>query len=246
MAKTILKDIKLLVSKFDLSSQINNIEMALNVEEKDVTTFDTTGDREFLGGLRDSKWTYQGFWDAAVTTGDPDATLFAGLGTALPATAIKPAAAGAPAVGDVLYMISGASLAHKFGGAVGDVAPMTLDLRSAAAMVRGLLLDRQAAATATGNGTAQQHSAVSATQRLFYVVHVIGGTAGTLDLVIESDNGAGFATAATVATIAQFTGPGSVWGYVNGAITDDYFRVARTIAGGGTWNYYVGLGIITL
>ncbi len=246
MAKTILKDIKLLVSKLDLSSQINKIEIGQQHEEKDCTTFDTTGDREYCAGLRDAKWTYEGFWDAAASTGDPDATLFAGLGSNLPATVIKPTVAGTPADGDVLYAISGASLQHKFGGAVGDLAPMMLDLRSASAMVRGLLLDRQAAATATGNGTAQQHSAVSATQRLFYVVHVIGGTAGTLDLVIQSDNGAGFGSPATVATLAQFTGPGSLWGYVDGPITDDYFRVERTIAGGGTWNYYVGLGIVTL
>lgn len=243
MAKDYLKDILLLVGKHNLSSLINKINLNSEVAKEDSTTLDSIGWREFTPTMKEGKWSYGGYWAADGTNSDPDSTLFAALGTASPATAIKPAVLGTPAVGDIAYFMNGCSGKHEFGGSVGELAKMSLELWGTSPTLRGKLLDRQAAATATGNGTAQQHTAVSATQRLYYAVHVVGGTAGTLDLVIESDNAGGFGSAATVVALPQFTGPGSVFGYVSGPITDDYFRIARTIAGGGTWNYYVCLAV---
>jgi hypothetical protein len=220
----------------DLPSYTNEVDVNLSADVRDFTNFASLGWKEFKSGLLSAEMMTAGFWDGP----EPDATLFANLGgTGKPFTAVETYP---PAHGSLAYFVNALASKYNIGNKVGEPANFSLNLASTAPVVRGRVLDPRlgaSAATASGNGTAFQLGAVLSTQRLYYAVHVVrvSGTSPTLDLVLESDNAGGFGSAATVATLAQFTSlnvPGSIYGVVDGPITDDYFRVARTIGGSST------------
>lgn len=246
MAKQILKNVRIFYGPLALASQLNQIEIAVSAPEVDASTFDTVDYAEVLAGLLKATMKFDGFWDAAATTGEPDASAFAQVALSTwPATVIKPAGT-APVVGDVAYFMKASEFNYTLGGQVGAVQRLSLQLTGASALLRGRVLDTQTAVATTGNGTAHQLGAVAAGQKLYCAVHVIAGTGTlpTLDLVVESDNAAGFPSAATRITVPQFTGTGTYFGSVDGPITDDYFRVVHTVAGTlPAFTYLVALGI---
>lgn len=246
MAKQVLKNVAIYYGKLALASQLNQIAVEASAPEVDATTFDTTGYAEIVAGLLKSSMKFDGFWDAAATTGDPDASSFGQIAQAnWPATVVKPASSSV-AVADVAYFMKASEFAYTLGGQVGAVRRLSLSLTGVSALLRGRVADTQTAVAASGNGTAQQLAAVAAGQKLYCAVHVVAaaGTLPTLDLVVESDNAVGMATPTTRLTIPQFTGTGTYFGTVDGPITDDYFRIVRTVGGTGpSFTYLVALGI---
>ena len=230
MGKTILKNVTLLYGARDISGVTNSLDPGQMVDEKETTNFASNGYREYLGSMRAATWQYSGFWESLAVTGEPDSTFHGKLGMiGVPATATFTYPC---ADGDIAWFMNALSANYKAEAKVGEVAAYSLKLMSAGPYIRGRVLDSRTA-TATGNGAALELGAVTSSQRLFYAVHVLAasGTTPTLDLVIQSDNGSGFASPATGATLAQITGTAYVIGYVDGPITDDYFRVARTLGG---------------
>ena len=242
MAKQVLKNLGLYYGPLALASQVNQVALEATAPEVDVSTFDTTGYAETLAGLLKASLRFDGFWDAA----EPDASAFAQISKAdWPATVVKPAGT-VPAVGDVAYFLLASEFSYTLGGQVGAAARLSLALTGAGALLRGTVADYQAAAAANGSGAGSNLGAVTAAQRLYYAVHVVGasGTTPTLDLVIESDDADTFASATTRVTVAQFSAVGSAYGSIAGPVTDTWWRVARTL--GGTdpeWTYLVALAI---
>lgn len=101
-------------------------------------------------------------------------------------------------------------------------------------IVRGTFMhDGDTARTATGNGTAYQLGAVSATQKLYAAIMCLScSAADTLDVVIASDNAEGFPSGTTRATFAQITATAATeWVEVAGPFTDDWWRVQYTLGG---------------
>ena len=84
-------------------------------------------------------------------------------------------------------------------------------------LIRGTVLEN-AAKTTTANGTARQLVAVAEGQHLYAVLQVlaVSGTNPTLDLVIETDNAAGFASGITKITFGQQTEVGECVGNPGG------------------------------
>ena len=242
MAKQLLKNLGLYYGSLALASQINQVALEATAPEVDVATFDSNGWSDTVAGLLKASLRFDGFWDAA----EPDASAFDQISKAdWPATVVKPAGT-VPAVGDVAYFLLASEFSYTLGGTVGAASRLSLALTGAGALLRGRVADYQAPATATGNGTGYQLGAVTAAQRLYYAVHVVGasGTLPTLDLVIESDDADTFGSATTRVTVAQFTDEGTAYGSVAGAITDTWWRVRRTIGGTSPeFTYLVALAI---
>lgn len=79
MAKMVLLASMLMVNSVDVSTYTTKIELALNVDEKDVTTFGSAGWKEVLGGIKSGglNVTFQ----QDVAAGNLDSQMFALFGT---------------------------------------------------------------------------------------------------------------------------------------------------------------------
>lgn len=242
MAKQVLKNLGLYYGSLALASQINQVALEATAPEVDVATFDSNGWSDTVAGLLKASLRFDGFWDAA----EPDASAFDQISKAdWPATVVKPAGT-VPAVADVAYFLLASEFSYTLGGQVGAAARLSLALTGAGALLRGTVADYQAAAAANGSGAGSNLGAVTAAQRLYYAVHVVGasGTTPTLDLVIESDDADTFASATTRVTVAQFNDVGTAYGSVAGPITDTWWRVTRTLGGTSPeFTYLVALAI---
>lgn len=243
MAVIVLTDALVVAGATMLSSWANQVEVAAEVEEKDVTRFGSGGWRALTAGRRNGSIRVSGFNDydnstATITT--PDEQGFSSLGANVPVT-VSPTGAD----GDVGYFTNAFESTYQSFGQSGEPAPFTLDARSVSPMVRGTLLTPwNTARSATGSGTARQAGAVAANQYLYAALHVHAGTGGTLTVKVQSDDNAGMTSPADRVTFTATTGRTSQWATpVAGAITDTYWRASWTVTGGTTWKFVVVVGI---
>ena len=185
---------------------------------------DTT--RKRVGGLKIAAISAAGFFDAI----EPDATLFADIGNSDSLITVAPAtAAGSRA----FFMRSTVSDYQPFGGAVGELAGFQL---SAGANIGDLIrgtLGNNAARTSTGNATGYQLGAIAAAQSIFVGTHIIAVSGGSpaLQIIIQSDDNAGFSSATDRITFSSANAIGSQFASLAGAITDDYWRVRYVVSG---------------
>jgi hypothetical protein len=237
MTAQILKNVRIFSGGADLTGVSNKIEISAECDEKDVTTFgstDANGDiwKEVMGGIASAKISAGGFWEAGdVSKVDDDAWAAiggAGAWTTFPNSLT--AAAGAVALTTNMLRSN-----YQAFGAVGDVAPWQQSGTSTSPLLRGVGLHPPGTArTATGSGTAVQHVAVSATQRLYAALHVLsvaGTVTPTITVKVQSDDNSGFTSPTDVLTFTAATARGSQFTSVAGAITDTYYRVSYTISG---------------
>ncbi len=78
MAKMVLTASYLAINAVDISSYCSKIEITVNVEKKDVTTYASVGWKELLGGLKSGQLSFEAFNDFAA--GALDSQLWALLG----------------------------------------------------------------------------------------------------------------------------------------------------------------------
>lgn len=224
----------------DVSSYTNRIDTELSVEELDDTTLgDAT--RSTKSGLRVAKMMFGGFTNYA----EPDASFFADLGGA--GTAPVSFAPEDGSEGNIAFSMSALLASHKpLMASVGELSGFEISNTATSPMVRGTVLeDGTTSRTSSSSGTGYQLGAVSSSQSVYGALHVHTSNAtGTLDVIVQSDNGAGFASPTTQLTFTQVTDVTSEWQSAAGAITDDYWRVNWTIAGGATASFVVVVGIL--
>jgi hypothetical protein len=242
VAKFVLLNCRPFLGSADLTSVSNKCEFAVEIEEKDVTTFTPTGDvwAEKLGGIRGATWSGEGFWEAGDASKVDDAT-FADLG-AVRALTVAPQTA---AVGAMAYVTAVMRTSYEQGASVGDAAPWTAEASGSWPAARGVILhDPGTARTTTGTGTAVQVGAALTGQYAYATLHVLSFTGtGTVTVRVESDDAVGFPSAATVGTFTGATGRGSEVIRTAGPITDTYFRAAWTVTGTPSALFVVGFGI---
>lgn len=225
MAVQAFTNIKSYVAGYDFTGDSNTATLQIDAAVLDKTTFGSNGWTEVAAGLRSTAFALGGFWqsdtDQAV---DPQA--FAALG-ASKAVTLTPTGV----EGEVAYLFQAMGSQYALGGAVGDLAPFTLQTvgSDGQGAVRGALLKSRGTVSATGaTGTGVQLGAVGATQYLYGAFHVFSaGT--TVTVVLESDDNSGFTSATTRATFGPITTSGGTWATrVAGAITDDWYRLRIT------------------
>jgi hypothetical protein len=227
MATTVLNDVKLWRGAYDLSGKSNTLRAGFTTEALDDTGFGNSG-RAFVPGLNGATLDHAGMADLGA--GSYEDILYAEHGdTDLPITVAVPGAAG-----DRAYLFQGIPSQLTLGGSVGELYGFTVTAQGSGSIGRGLVLEGGVTArTVTFNGTAYQLDAGPITgQFLYATLHVLSASAGdTLDVVIESDDNSGMTTATPRITFTQAAAAGSEWKSLAGPVTDDWYRIAVTIAG---------------
>lgn len=236
MAAFALTDTSIYAGALDASCFGNTVELTMDGETVDATTFCSGGWRVMIPGLETWSASFGGPQDLAATTAantnTPDEVYQLTVGSSYPLMFVPAGAA----EGSVAYGSNGQlNMYVPLTGSIGDLAEHNTQWGPAATnqpLVRGVFATKQTV-TATGNGTGHQVGAVSASQRVYAGVHFLtaGGTTPSITVILESDDNSGFTSATTRATFTAATARGAQWTSVAGAITDDYWRLRWTVSG---------------
>ena len=233
MANFAYTDLSILVDNIELAGHAKSFSLTNEVAQLDTTSLASNGWTTSIGGLKSGSVNIEFMQDVA--DGSVDATLYPLLGTAsVPKSVCLGSADGSPA-----YLLKSIPLTYTpVQGAVGELAMGTISGSSSTGpVIRGKLLHpSNVSRTSSSTGTGRQLGAVSATQSVYAALHVISasGTSPTLDVIVQSDDNAGFTSPTTRLTFTQATGKTSQIVSTAGAITDDYWRVSYTIGGSAT------------
>lgn len=246
MGVYVLQDCKLFVAQYDVSGDVNEGELGFGVDLKDRTTFGSGGARQRKGGLKNVGLRLRGFTNPG--TGLSDEGLFTAIGENDKVVSVAPETG---ADGETLFGFLANLADYAPGASVGEMFGFSCNAQGSDGngLVRGYVMAPKAARTVTGTGTARNLGLVGSGQKLYAWLHVFAkaGTTPTLDVVIESDDGSGFASPVTRITFGQKTGESSEWATpVAGPIaTDTWWRAKWTIGGTGgpSFTFAVGLAI---
>jgi hypothetical protein len=237
-------DPKIFAGAYEFSPVLNLATLAYNAELLDKSTF-SQGTKINTPGVKNILLEASGFAEFGADL--QDAQNFTNIGLSnIPVSLFPPST---PVVGDPAYFFQAAQAKYALGGPHGQIVPASFDAHAASGhpLARGVVLETGGTArTATFTGTGVNYGAVSATQYLYAVAHFIQAGGTSLDLIIESDDGAGFGTPVTRITFAQVTTTiTAVYATrVAGAITDTWWRCKGTIAGSGPYKVAVAIGIV--
>lgn len=236
MAKTVLLNTRIFAAGADLTSRSNKVELSVEIEDKDATSFRAVDDpqagwKELLGGLASTSITASGQWEAGDLGKVDDMAWANATGRTPPVWTVCPLSA---AVGELAYNSQGLITSYKIGEGVGEVAPWEAQAKGTAMCGRGQMAHPPGTArTATGTGTGLNLGALAAGQRLLASLHVlsVAGTTPSLTVRVESDADNTWASPTTQATFTAATAVGGQSALVSGPITDAWWRVAWTITG---------------
>ncbi len=243
---SIIKDIQILFGQYNIRGDLSQFKLALTATELPDTRFgDDTA--KVQAGLDNLEISGNGFFAADSTDFKIDDILSADFGSSpIPVSVAMPTGA----EGDRCNFCKGIVAAYSpASGAVGDAKVISFSAQSGIGWnMAGRVEKALGSTTVTGNSTGSQLGAISATQKLYAILHVISqaGTAPTLDVIVESDVTSGFAGPTTRATFTQVTTTltSETITPVAGAITDDWWRVKWTLAGGSPdYSFLCAIGI---
>jgi hypothetical protein len=241
MAHQVLTDCKLWIDGYDFSGDFNALGLDYSVDAVPDDAFGV-GTHIFLGGLHDVEGNHQGAVNLG-TDGVED-ILFANVGVVDVPVTLSPDSG---ADGEVAHFLKALSASYSPGAEIGQLKRFSVRFKaSGERLVRGTIM-HNATRTASGQGTARQLGAVSATQKLYAALHVIAASdSDTLDVIVRSDDNGGMTSPTTRVTFAQATAVGSEFATpVDGAITDDYWQVDFTIGGSSpSFEFVVVVGIL--
>jgi hypothetical protein len=245
MAKALLNNCGIYLGGYELSGYSNAVALELQKDLHDATTFGA-GSRQRVPGLTDARFSCAGCLSPVevgavlndkMTTTDEIITL-----------AAENSAAG------VAYMLRGVEGDYSLIETVNDVAKWTMTgTASISPIVRGNILHRATAAVVTGTSTPQQLGANTIFQSLYATLHVfsiVGTGTPSLTVIVQSDNGVGFATPVTRLTfpvVTDVTLIGGLWqqSILPGAVADDWWRIQYTISGTNpSFGFVAAMGIL--
>ena len=242
MTTQIIKNAKMMLGGYDLSGQLNSLSLQLGSEMQDDTVFgDNT--RTSRSGIITVSAEINGFVEDDSSDPKVGDRMYAEIGLENSIFSAYPENHAETDVGVAMKVMQGSFVP---GGAVGDLHAFSADFQARSRLYNGTVV-HNASKTSTGNGTALQLGAVGANDELYAWMHVTSAVGTTLDVDIESDNSGGFSSATTRGSFTQVatTVTSQLTAKLNsGAITDDWWRVAYTIAGGGPYVFLVGISII--
>lgn len=228
MATQVLTQVKCWLAEYDLSGDMNAAAIQQGVDQQDATTFGI-GTKITKPGLLDVKASLAGLINLG--SGLSEEFLSSKLSVADVPLTIAPTTGleGEPAFSFPADLATFTPL----GGSVGDIMKFALDAQATSArLVRGTLL-HNAARTTTGTGTIFNLGAVAAGQLLYGILHVPAISGGpTVTVKIQSAALVGFGSPTDRITFTAVTTKTSQFVALLGAITDAFFRVTWTIAGG--------------
>ncbi|KKN54437.1 hypothetical protein LCGC14_0592350 [marine sediment metagenome] len=243
MATFVWSNVRLFVDEFDLSGQMNKLQLDYTAEMLDATVMSPDKTRLHAPGLWSAEINHNGFLDYA--DGAIDDQLFATLGVdAGVLQTIVPVPSGALGViadGDHAFFGEFVSGAYTPGGTVGELAAFNWVASGRTQLAKGRVsIDDAANVTGVANGSAYQFGNaafgplgaaidVPSGDLVKAMVHVTAeDTFTSATIVLESDDVENFGgTPTIVATQAIVPGIASYAFETDGttAITDDWFRL---------------------
>jgi hypothetical protein len=237
----VYKNVKIFAGGYDISGSSNKLVLAYAFDEVPMPAFGLPA-KFALPGLPKLTYSLEGHADSAASPAGVEDVLFAGLAVADVPWLWCPVTG---AAGETGYLAKAVGFSYEAGGALGAANDFTAaGVGANEKLIRGMMLENSQM-TATGSGTARQLTAVSATQKLYAILHVLAveGTNPTLDLIIQSDDASGFSSPVTRLTFTQKTAIGASFISVAGPITDDYFRASYTIGGTNSPKFTIAVAV---
>lgn len=233
MAETIVTNSKFWFEGYDMSGDMNALAISHSANLQENTALgDSFVSR--LAGVKTASIQHEGYWNDT-----PDEQFFSKIGATNAVMSMSPEDG---ADGERAYIMQCPLAEYSPGGSFGDMFAFSISGDADGELVRSTIM-ASVTSSSSSNGTARQLGAVSATQKLYATVHCLTQVGSTLDVVIQSDDNGGMSSPVTRGTFTQITGIGAQWlTPVNGAITDDYWRVNYTISGG-SFTFIVVIGI---
>lgn len=232
MAQMVLLNAQAFMGGYDLTGDMNAVAIQAAAEPVDNTTFGSAGTRSRVPGLKTVTAQIEGMVNPLANALGSDDAFFNSWGSADLPLIVKPD----DTLNGIAYAFRSTEAAYSPGGAVGEMLrySATLECSSKPGLIRGISPGKIAAA-ASGNSTPYLLGAVSATQRLYAALAVLGvvGTAPTLNVKVQSDDAVGFASPTDRVTFTQATIPSWQWIELPGAVTDTYWRISWTLGGTG-------------
>jgi hypothetical protein len=227
-----------------VSSFAKEVSLNASAEAKDSTPIGGSGGwKRRLPGLKQFAVSAKGMQDFAV----------GGIDVAFPATTLggsdvitcMPINDGS-VVGEPAFLMNGREMGiTPIMGKIGDIAGFEINWAGDGRLVGGKILHPSTRRTATGNGTAVAMVGPAASQALYASFHVTSVEgAGTITFNVQTDDGAGFASATTRITSAAFAAAGSELKSVAGAFAaETHVRVTWTISGLTAATFEVAAGV---
>ncbi len=228
MATFVQTALETLLGEFDVSADHKAVSLVLSNELQDSTRYGQTA-RTSIPGLNSWQAAGEGYND--FVDDQLDERMFGKIALANVLLTIAPLGA---TVTQVAYF--GNSVQGEYSPAGNDVGDILAFRWSASGsgldgMIRGsVALNQQP--SSSGQGTAYQLGAVSATQSVYLGLHFIAASAA-ITVTLDSDDVENFGgTPETQITAVAQSAPGHQFLSAAGAVTDDWWRIEWTTAGG--------------
>ena len=241
MAAYVLVDAQIYYNEFNISGLMNQVAVQYNADTPEATVLSGDGTRRRISGLIDVQVNGTGYIDQT----DKDEGIYDRIGNSLAGDLSVASENGV--VGSRAYFLRVHQGTYNILGAIGEVAPFTLDTMANHRLVRGII-GATGVKDADGVSPVFNLGPVAADGGIFAIMHVMsaeGTAAPTLDVTVESDADIAFASPINRLTFSQVTtSPTSQLVSLETAITDTHWRVAWDV--GGTdpeYDLFVALGV---
>ena len=239
MAAYVLVDAQIYYNEFNISGLMNQVAVQYNADTPEATVLSGDGTRRRISGLIDVQVNANGYIDQSAK----DKGIYDRIGNSLAGNLSVASENGV--LGSRAYFLKVHQGTYNILGAIGEVAPFTLDTMANDRLVRGII-GATGVKDSDGSETFKL-GPVAADGGIFAMMHVIGveGTTPTLDVKVQSSTAKAFTSKTERFAFTQVTAdPTSELKSLESAVTDEHWRVAWEL--GGTdpvYDIFVALGV---
>ena len=242
MAAFVIKDGQVYYNEFDISGLLNSVTIDYSGDVPEANVLSGDGTKRRVSGLIDVSISCPGYLDASAA----DKVIYDRIGNVIAGNmSIAPQN---PNEGSRAYFLKVNQGTYNILGAIGDVAPFTLDASSNSPLIRGVV-GAVGSKDSSDAGLVLELGAIPDGYKLYAMLHVVEvtGTSPTLSVVITSDDAKTFGGPSIQAALTmKATGmPTHQLVSLDGPKTDTFWRVNWIVKSGAVYKIFVALGIGT-
>jgi hypothetical protein len=222
MAILIFKDCRLFIGQYNLSGDINQVQLGYSAGPLDQTVFGNST-KVNIAGLTEIQLSHSGltqFGNASVDNAlNSQITVDNVPITIIPSNA---------AVGDPAYFFRGVTTQWQWGGSVGDLNKFSSSAGSTGEdLIKGMVLENgNTARNAAGNTASVTVGAATANQYVYAALHVLAFNGTNVTCIVQSAAASNFATPNNRITFTAANATGSQYAMrIAGPVTDTFWRV---------------------
>ena len=240
MAAFVIKDGQVYYNEFDISGLLNSVTINYSGDVPEANVLSGDGTKRRVSGLIDVSISCPGYLDASAA----DKVIYDRIGNVIAGNmSIAPQS---PAEGSRAYFLKVNQGTYNILGAVGDVAPFTLDASSNSPLIRGVV-GAVGSKDASDAGLALEIGEIPDGYKMYAMLHVVEvtGTRPTLSVVVTSDDAKAFGNPSiqTALTMKATGTPTHQLVSLDGPKTDTFWRVNWIVKAASTYKIFVALGI---